>query len=527
MRRVSVGLVLLVAAVAVFVAPENRAWAGKTYCHLERIDASQYGDGKLRVYVSVVELEGDVVDDKGPKQFSLRANGKGLGAAVKAEKFENVGEPLDLAIVIETSALYGPPKATVSVVVDKEGKKQTTAKANKIEKIAAPPKKKKKGAPDEPAPAPQPAAEVKLPIDSVKSAVSYFLGELNPRWRVLLFNYDESVTPHPPLRPPGAIEDDLETLSYETEALDLRLVETLSAAILALNKPRPDGKPSRKAIIVVSDGLNYQMDRKLFKSIGDRAAAANIPIHSIGFSPTDERGPLLNLGEISKRSHGTFRWARTQADLDSQFATLIDELKQQYVLTFDVGSIGALERKLFTLNCEDVVSNNFAFDPTKIVKTGLRWYWWLLIGLGGLLVILLIAAAIMNARTPVMVAPGVAQAGQGVMPMPGQQQVAAGVPTKGLLVGITGTFVGQKIPIGMQAYTFGKGPNSFQITDDPTVSTNHAELSFQPKYGFVLTDKGSTNGTFVNDQRIAQPTILRDGDMVKFGANTLFKFRAE
>ncbi|HEX8951501.1 MAG TPA: FHA domain-containing protein [Polyangia bacterium] len=43
---------------------------------------------------------------------------------------------------------------------------------------------------------------------------------------------------------------------------------------------------------------------------------------------------------------------------------------------------------------------------------------------------------------------------------------------------------------------------------------------------FVVTDLGSTNGTFVNNQRIAQPTRLGDGDLLRFG-NTQMKFRAE
>ena len=143
----------------------------------------------------------------------------------------------------------------------------------------------------------------------------------------------------------------------------------------------------------------------------------------------------------------------------------------------------------------------------------------------------LIIAIIANSRSPQMVAPGYQRQGAGVMPMPGQPQQqqapAAGVSARGTLIGITGTFAGQKLTIGQATYTFGKGPSTFQITDDPTVSTNHAELTFHPQHGFVISDKGSTNGTYVNNQRIAQPTIVRDGDMIKLGMNTQFKIRVE
>jgi pSer/pThr/pTyr-binding forkhead associated (FHA) protein len=36
-----------------------------------------------------------------------------------------------------------------------------------------------------------------------------------------------------------------------------------------------------------------------------------------------------------------------------------------------------------------------------------------------------------------------------------------------------------------------------------------------------LTDLGSVNGTYVNGERIHEPTRLADGDLVAFGRNTL------
>jgi pSer/pThr/pTyr-binding forkhead associated (FHA) protein len=64
-----------------------------------------------------------------------------------------------------------------------------------------------------------------------------------------------------------------------------------------------------------------------------------------------------------------------------------------------------------------------------------------------------------------------------------------------------------------------------QIADDPAVSTRHAELA-QRGTLFVVTDVGSTNGTFVNSQSIAQPTRPNDGALLRFG-NTQTKFRIE
>jgi predicted component of type VI protein secretion system len=59
---------------------------------------------------------------------------------------------------------------------------------------------------------------------------------------------------------------------------------------------------------------------------------------------------------------------------------------------------------------------------------------------------------------------------------------------------------------------------------DPDVSRRHAEI--QVSNGDILiSDLGSTNGTFVNGERIDQPRTLRDGDEVRIGA-VVWRLRA-
>lgn len=72
--------------------------------------------------------------------------------------------------------------------------------------------------------------------------------------------------------------------------------------------------------------------------------------------------------------------------------------------------------------------------------------------------------------------------------------------------------------------TVGRLPeNDLQITDT-LASRRHASLEIYEQK-VVLTDLGSNNGTWVNEQRIAQPVELKDGDRVKIG-ETLFTFKA-
>lgn len=74
-----------------------------------------------------------------------------------------------------------------------------------------------------------------------------------------------------------------------------------------------------------------------------------------------------------------------------------------------------------------------------------------------------------------------------------------------------GTVIGLDQPI-----LIGRGPDCRLVLDDDYVSTHHAVIESAGD-GFVLTDKGSTNGSFVNNERITAPTRLNRGDVVRIG----------
>lgn len=59
-----------------------------------------------------------------------------------------------------------------------------------------------------------------------------------------------------------------------------------------------------------------------------------------------------------------------------------------------------------------------------------------------------------------------------------------------------------------------------KITYDNFCSRRHALLYWENKTGFIK-DLNSTNGTFVNNKRISQPTELHDGDIIGLGDTKL------
>jgi len=83
------------------------------------------------------------------------------------------------------------------------------------------------------------------------------------------------------------------------------------------------------------------------------------------------------------------------------------------------------------------------------------------------------------------------------------------------LVGIQGATAGQEFPIEGTAI-LGRALNAEIRIDDLTISRRHAEI-VESAQGFVLTDKGSGNGTMLNGKRIQTPVPLRHGDQIQVG----------
>src|SRR5512147_759785 len=73
--------------------------------------------------------------------------------------------------------------------------------------------------------------------------------------------------------------------------------------------------------------------------------------------------------------------------------------------------------------------------------------------------------------------------------------------------------------------TIGRDSTNEIVINDAEVSRRHSRLMFQGgKY--VLEDLGSTNGTFVNGQRLAGPVVLKPGDIVSLGEQIVLMYDA-
>lgn len=92
------------------------------------------------------------------------------------------------------------------------------------------------------------------------------------------------------------------------------------------------------------------------------------------------------------------------------------------------------------------------------------------------------------------------------------------------LVMHAGPTPGKTFPLEVDVITIGREAGNTIVINDAEVSRKHTQLSLQGgKY--VLTDIGSTNGTFVNGQRITGSHVLVPGEVISLGEqiNLLFE----
>ena len=93
--------------------------------------------------------------------------------------------------------------------------------------------------------------------------------------------------------------------------------------------------------------------------------------------------------------------------------------------------------------------------------------------------------------------------------------VLNGGPEKAMLVVHRGANKGSRYLIAQERVSVGRSPESEIFLDDVTVSRSHALIE-RTDAGFSLTDLGSLNGTYINNQSL-KSTPLKCGDEIQIG----------
>ena len=110
--------------------------------------------------------------------------------------------------------------------------------------------------------------------------------------------------------------------------------------------------------------------------------------------------------------------------------------------------------------------------------------------------------------------PGRAQPTKPVKPA----KAGRGTPRQLLVTG--GALTGTTLPLTDQQVTIGRAPDATLVLTDDYASTRHARL-FPQNGEWIVEDLGSTNGTYLDRQKVTQATPVPIGIPIRIGKTVL------
>ena len=89
----------------------------------------------------------------------------------------------------------------------------------------------------------------------------------------------------------------------------------------------------------------------------------------------------------------------------------------------------------------------------------------------------------------------------------------------------TGPNPGTAFDLTKEVTLVGRDVTNDITVGDSEISRQHARLTRTPG-GYVMEDLGSTNGSYVNGERLVAPRVLSPGDLLGMGENVTLSFEA-
>ncbi|MFF3110585.1 FHA domain-containing protein [Kitasatospora sp. NPDC057904] len=94
-----------------------------------------------------------------------------------------------------------------------------------------------------------------------------------------------------------------------------------------------------------------------------------------------------------------------------------------------------------------------------------------------------------------------------------------GAPTQ--LVVVQGSLAGTAVALQGQTITLGRAHDSTIVLDDDYASSRHARIYPDQTGQWTVEDLGSTNGTYLDRQRLTAPTPLQPGMPIRIGRTVI------
>lgn len=414
------------------------------------------------------------------------------------------------------------------------------------------------------------------PIEDSKAAVLRFINELGDKDYLAIYSYGEDANLVADFsNDKGYLSDQVKKLAARDPHTSL-----FYGANKGLEKLRDKAKADEPVnLIIIGDGNNdspngaYSIDDVISK-----AKEIGVPVFTFGYTSAD-RISLQNLEKIGNETGGRYYDSPGKEQLDENFKKMRDNIMNIYILSYavyDLEGKGQDANGVYTVKKDPLKSevtgkvnlppSKAAAKPEDSTEFPLLY---VLIAAGALLlvggIVLIVTSSnkkkrqeaerrrrqeeeaeaaklalqrekeeFEKAKSPVetparpvstsgrtMVeepfAPTVTEqgdAGRTVIVRPGQG--SAGVSTLYMDVKV-GELAGQQFTVTKSGAIIGRSQaDATLVLPVSTVSKRHAKISWT-NAGFVIEDLNSSNGVFVNMNRITGPVLIADGNSFKIG----------
>jgi VWFA-related protein len=138
-------------------------------------------------------------------------------------------------------------------------------------------------------------------LSSIRKAARTFIKQLQPRDRVLIVSFDERVQFH------GDFTNDQKELERAISKVKTSYLTTLYDAIHRTVTEKLMPLPGRKAIVVLSDGVDTWSRQATYESTLDLISSSGIITYAIQYETRNDGGPLINPSALPQiKSHSFF-----------------------------------------------------------------------------------------------------------------------------------------------------------------------------------------------------------------------------
>jgi VWFA-related protein len=319
-------------------------------------------------------------------------------------------------------------------------------------------------------------------IEHARTSVDRFLSLMVQGDRAALIAFSDSVAMLEPL------SGDRHRLSAALRTIEpgghTALYDAVAAGVASVQ-----GFPGRRAVIVLTDGIANRGALDIDQAIA-AAAKEYVSVFVIGLGK-DVRAERLE--RIAIETGGSYFFTPSAAGLADIYENISSRIRNEYVVTFVTEKRAAYLRNLWLTLATGQHATRSYFQPRSS-----------LFGAGGMLPPWAFAAPLASILGLVAVSLRTVERHYET----GHLSLVRGAGTKADID------IDSKVTIGRDER------NTLGLFKDSGIDQQHAEI-VRESGRYVLEDKGSASGTYVNKTRVAGRQALQDGDVITVGNATI------